>query len=316
MNKKIICNTICLIMFVSILSIGSGSENLVELLDQQQPVSNGKIFTGTTQAQSFKPILDNLSKIEICVKKMENPMGILRISIRKSLTETDLTSAYIPANSIPSSDWMGCWVEFDFPDIEIIPEETYYIIFYFDNIFWNESNHIRWNNYGNLNSNDAYNRGIPYVYRSGIGWRELEETWENASKNDFCFKTYGHRDNYSPSMPIISGPTKVKIGVEYEYNFSSTDPDGDDIYYCIDWGDDSTEISIGPYQHIIEQSANYTWHEQKTNTIRIKARDIYQAESDWATLEIYISKNKIYLQNILEKYPILTWNHITCIWVI
>ena len=36
-----------------------------------------------------------------------------------------------------------------------------------------------------------------------------------------------------PSKP--AGPATGGVGIDYEYTFIATDPDGDDIYYKIDW---------------------------------------------------------------------------------
>jgi len=43
--------------------------------------------------------------------------------------------------------------------------------------------------------------------------------------------------NDPPTVPIITGPTSGAVSVSYEFTIVSTDPDGDDVYYYIDWGD-------------------------------------------------------------------------------
>jgi hypothetical protein len=40
-----------------------------------------------------------------------------------------------------------------------------------------------------------------------------------------------------PDAPIIDGPASGKVGVSYVYNFVAFDPNGDDVYYRIDWCD-------------------------------------------------------------------------------
>ena len=45
-------------------------------------------------------------------------------------------------------------------------------------------------------------------------------------------------DNHKPNAPTIDGPTRVKLGVENKWIFNSTDPDGDNITYYVDWGDE------------------------------------------------------------------------------
>jgi hypothetical protein len=107
-------------------------------------------------------------------------------------------------------------------------------------------------------------------------------------------------ENNPPSKPTLTGETSGNIDTEYEYSFTSIDPDGDSIYYCIQWGDESSEICIGPYPSGIEQSATHSWDEDGTYTVKVKARDANDAESDWATLQVRMPKNKIFYPSFLK----------------
>ena len=124
-------------------------------------------------------------------------------------------------------------------------------------------------------------------------------------------------EDQPPTSPTITGQASGKPGTEYTYTFVSTDPDGDNIKYCIDWGDNTGEVCIGPYTSGVEASAKHTWSEKGSYTIKAKARDVYGAESDWATLTVSMPKSKTkvtntpflqFLQSLLEKhnvFPIL-----------
>jgi len=105
----------------------------------------------------------------------------------------------------------------------------------------------------------------------------------------YCFKD---KVSKAPSAPIITGESSGKPGIEYEYTFVSTDPEGDNIEYCIDWGDNTGEVCIGPYSSGAEASAKHTWSEQGDYTIKVKARDVNGAESDWETLDVSMPKSK------------------------
>jgi hypothetical protein len=99
--------------------------------------------------------------------------------------------------------------------------------------------------------------------------------------------------NTQPDNPVISGPKMGKKGVVYEYKFSAIDTDGDDIKYFIDWGDDNTEWT-NYHKSSEEVKVDHTWKKIKiVYTIRVKAQDTQYAESDWATLKVIISRNKI-----------------------
>jgi C1A family cysteine protease len=52
--------------------------------------------------------------------------------------------------------------------------------------------------------------------------------------------------NWSPTTPIINGPNEGIPGIEYNYKFTSENSDGDDdVYYYIDWGDNTNSNWLG-----------------------------------------------------------------------
>jgi hypothetical protein len=110
-----------------------------------------------------------------------------------------------------------------------------------------------------------------------------------------------------PSNPHISGETEGKIGESYTYEFSSSDPDGDDIYYYIEWGDGNFEDWIGPYDSGEVITMDHTWDEINTYTIKAKAKDTKGLESDWGSLTVTMPKtfNLIYkLVNwLVDSFP-------------
>jgi len=98
--------------------------------------------------------------------------------------------------------------------------------------------------------------------------------------------------NSPPEKPTITGPTSTKYGEEHTYEITATDPDDNDIYYYIDFGDDTEEIIKGPYDSGKTTRVKHTWEKQGTYTIKVKSRDTYDEKSDWATLEVSMQKNK------------------------
>jgi len=89
-----------------------------------------------------------------------------------------------------------------------------------------------------------------------------------------------------PNTPTINGPAQGEPGTSYLYTFTTTDPDGDMVYYYIDWGDDQVSDWVGPYNSGATATVTHQWAEEGTYTIQAKAKDILGAESDWGTLEI------------------------------
>jgi len=118
--------------------------------------------------------------------------------------------------------------------------------------------------------------------------------------------------NYPPDTPVIEGPTRFKEGEggEYPYAINSTDPEGDDICYLINWSD-GTQDETGYYASGEEIKINVTIPSEKGTYVifKIKAIDVFGAESGWATLEVTVPRNRatIYslFQLLFDKFPLL-----------
>ncbi len=113
------------------------------------------------------------------------------------------------------------------------------------------------------------------------------------------------RFNEVPNKPSIDGPTKGIPGITYEYKFSATDPDEDNLEFYIQWGDDNIEEWIGPYLSGEKFTINHSWEEEGTYSLKVKVRDIYEEESSWVTIQVTIPRVKGYnflLIRILERF--------------
>ena len=63
-------------------------------------------------------------------------------------------------------------------------------------------------------------------------------------------------------------------------------------------GDETFEDWIGPYESGETINLDHTWDEQGTYTLRAKAKDIYDSESDWSILEVKMPVNKFFSNSI------------------
>ena len=93
-------------------------------------------------------------------------------------------------------------------------------------------------------------------------------------------------DNTPPNVPEITGPNSGKPGNEYLYNIQTTDAQGQNIYYFVDWGDNTTTDWLGPYVSGTLIHVTHSWTTRGDYTIRVKAKDTMLSESDWGTLQI------------------------------
>jgi hypothetical protein len=114
--------------------------------------------------------------------------------------------------------------------------------------------------------------------------------------------------NTPPEKPAKpSGSTLIIPGVEYSYTTTTTDPENNQVYYKWDWGDGQATDWLGPYNSGVNSTATHTWALGGTVSIKVKAKDIYGAESDWSEpLPYKIPRNTIIIQLLqwcFERFP-------------
>ena len=124
------------------------------------------------------------------------------------------------------------------------------------------------------------------------------------------------KPNNPPDAPIINGPTSGVPGEMYSYTFVSEDPDGDDVYYEIDWGDGTVDPWDGPHESNKKITRSHSWDSQGTFTIMARTKDIHDAISGWGTLDVTMPRNRAininylflkFLGNHPNMFPILRY---------
>jgi hypothetical protein len=163
-------------------------------------------------------------------------------------------------------------------------------------------------------------------YQKGV--KTIGETWTGAINDyittdmiDADYKTitewqlFGDptltiaKESIKPEKPILKGPRSGIIGNKYTFNVSTTDPDGDELKYLFDWGDENFSEWLGPYESGETCQAEYIWEKEGEYQIRVRAKDKYGVQSEWSDpFNINLPKNKIsnpllYFFNFLEKHP-------------
>jgi hypothetical protein len=200
------------------------------------------------------------------------------------------------------------------PEFGIIGEEYVFCVDVFDPnsdkincIFdWDDGTNSGW--LGPFDSGDA-------ICSSNI--------WEEIGEYNVCFKlkdsngfetvwsdpiSFNIIEENPPNMPNIEGPNIGKPGITYDYIFNAVDPDGDDLKFIIDWGDNSTDET-----EYIQSGTNITithyWTARDTYFIKVKAEDVYGFISPENTFEIIIPRirmnNNPFLAMLVERFPIL-----------
>ena len=274
-SKYLVFFTIGLFIFTSFVPrINSLNNNgISDEIDQQQDKYDGAstALLGTMLfAQSFKPSLGTLTRVELLMNKLGDLYGDSILSIRESLSGEDLTS--VSKESLEINNDME-WIEFDFPDVKVNTGDLYYIVLKPDpdsDGGWG-FNYISWA----FGVEDPYPDGDPFEY--------YNESWSKGitghSSADYTFRTYG--TNTPPNTPHNLNPYNHEIGVDIDVNLSwiCVDPDsGDTVTYDLYFGTTSPPIKIVSNQQVtyyhpgmLNTNTTYYW--------KIAAKDNHDAST-------------------------------------
>ena len=136
------------------------------------------------------------------------------------------------------------------------------------------------------------------------GEGELIKDWAGYGRDyTIQYKSIG-----VPYMHRIFGPASLLPGFEMEYSFEATDPQGEDIYFYIDWGDGSIEDWVGPFSSGDPEQFIHTWEDQGSYTIKAKAKDTNGYESDLVEFDLTVTNSRtksVMLENFLNRFPLI-----------
>ena len=132
-------------------------------------------------------------------------------------------------------------------------------------------------------------------YGKGVGY--IETLVDNVSLGNSNWYAI---DNTQPDKPTIDGEVEGQIEVEYEYTLAAIEPDGHDISYYVDWGDETNSGWTDFVASGTEEILAHTWMEEGDYIIQCKVKDLFDNESEWKTLEITMP-----VSQQTTSYPIL-----------
>ena len=141
-------------------------------------------------------------------------------------------------------------------------------------------------------TNTTYNPGTLEI--NGTYYWKIIAWDENSAFSEGSLWWFSTSANLPPLSPIIlAAPSFGKPGVQLNFSVLATDPDNDSVYYMWDWDTGSSSNWLGPYPSGTNITINHTWDETGNFTIVVKAKDTYDAESDWSDS----------VQVIIENFP-------------
>jgi outer membrane protein assembly factor BamB len=154
---------------------------------------------------------------------------------------------------------------------------------------------------------DQWVHSSPAIGEDGTVY--IGSTWKPS---DGFLHAFGSPDPNAPDTPTINGPTNGKVGTSHEFTFTTIDPNDDDVFYYITWGDGTSDGWLGPHSSGEIVKVSHTWSKEGTYVIQAQAKDTNDLKSDWGTLTVTMPRDKAtqrsffnFLQSHPNMFPIL-----------
>ena len=161
-------------------------------------------------------------------------------------------------------------------------------------------------------------QSLEHIYTEAGNFTATLTVTDNVS-NSTSDSTWAwiQESNSPPDAPEIDGPTNIKFENSYNWTFTTDDPDGNNIWYYIDWGDGKVTGWLGSFSSGTTITVGHTYEyyippnptSQAEYIIKAKGRDVYGEGGEWGTLEVTVPKNQqvsnTWFLQWLERFPIL-----------
>jgi len=173
----------------------------------------------------------------------DNIVGVLNVDmIGYALTSDHGSNIKIYEND--ASEWLTNFTNdvsdqyYDYIKLNVIPSGSHggsdhasFWQYGFDAIFYHE---YKFNDYYHSPQDTIENMNITYAVK---GSKLILATLSEVAQS--CFPSN------PPDPPNISGPSSGIVEQNLGFTIVTTDPDGDDLYYYIDWGEDIHDVESG-----------------------------------------------------------------------
>ena len=158
---------------------------------------------------------------------------------------------------------------------------------------------------------EIWSRGINLYIKPGLDagdYKTIEE-WQPFGDPSLAIASQSEAPD-KPAKP--EGESNGKINTQYTYSSSATDPEGEEVLYLFDWGDDEYSGWLGPFESGEVCEAQHSWSAKGDYEIRVKAKDEHGVQSEWSdplSVSMPRSKNIDYptwFTFLLERFPRLS----------
>ena len=119
-----------------------------------------------------------------------------------------------------------------------------------------------------------------WIYSTATGWTTLVAVSFPGSWMLYVQVESANAPPNTPSAP--SGTDSGVTNVDYKFTATTTDPEGENIYYMFDWGDSTYSDWIGPITSGNPPEGTHKWIAPGDYIVKVKAKDINGGESAWS----------------------------------
>ena len=194
-----------------------------------------------------------------------------------------------------------------YPDISHLTGDTYLCTFTKNGNMYaviTEDAGQTWGEPFQINDND--NVVISGYKYSDLSSNGLQAMWQEQGYDSDIW--YGSATgNEPPQAPSISGPSSGKPDKEYDFTFTAIDPESEQVYYYVDWGDGTNSGWDGPYSSGGSATLSHTWTEEEKFTITAKAKDAIGNIGPDSIFSFSTPRNKGIFYDFIERFPILSY---------
>jgi hypothetical protein len=130
-----------------------------------------------------------------------------------------------------------------------------------------------------------------------------------SDRNVILIKVSSDNINLPPEKPTLTGPSQGRIGTSYTFSAWTSDVENESVYFLFDWADGNNSGWLGPYNSGVTCEAKHTWIVKNSYNIKVKAKDIYGAESPWSdplpiTMPYSFNKPLLqFLELLFQRFP-------------
>lgn len=169
--------------------------------------------------------------------------------------------------------------------------------------------------------NDYYHAVIPpqvngtivsyYIHAEDGSGRAENHPYIGAPDAHFFTAIGADQQNTAPETPQRpSGQSSGKVGQIYLYSTTTTDAEDDMMYYLWDWGNGNYSEWLGPFASGLTATAQHSWSAKGTYSVRVKAKDVNDAESNWSeplsvTMPRSFSHVCLFFEKLEQRFPFL-----------